>query len=91
LRYTDQGRALLRLVSATLAFLDQSVPMVGAVPGHCRRSLDLVVRACDGGWLDFAEQLEEAELPGDDGACASPSVQSNATWARWSRTIIAGS
>lgn len=71
LRYTDRGRALLRLVSATLAFLDQSGPVAGAVPGHCRRPLDAVVRACAAGWLDFAEQLEDAELPGDDAAPAA--------------------
>jgi len=71
LRYTDRGRALLRLVSATLAFLDHSGPMAETVPGYCRRPLDTVVRACAGGWLDFAEQLEDAELLGDDKAPAA--------------------
>ncbi|MER5703301.1 ParB/RepB/Spo0J family partition protein [Micromonospora sp. NPDC002296] len=64
LRYTDQGRALLRMLSATLAFLDRSGPTADALPDHCRRSLDAVARACAGGWLDFADQLgDEEALP----------------------------
>ncbi|MGW0432212.1 ParB/RepB/Spo0J family partition protein [Micromonospora sp. NPDC003197] len=63
LRYTDQGRALLRLVSTTLAFLDRSGPMTDAVPDHCQRSLHAVARACASGWLDFAEQLNDEQLP----------------------------
>lgn len=76
LRYTDRGRALLRLMSATLAFLDHSGPVTGAVPVHCRRSLDAVVRACAGGWLDFAEQLEDAEQKVD--LSTSPHGQTSA-------------
>ncbi|MCX4390199.1 ParB/RepB/Spo0J family partition protein [Micromonospora peucetia] len=63
LRYTDRGRALLRLVSATLAFLEQSGPMVDAAPEHCRRSLDAVARACAGGWLDLADQFGDDKAP----------------------------
>jgi hypothetical protein len=59
------------LVSATLAFLDQSAPVAGAVPRHCRHSLDTVMRACAGGWLDLAEQLEDAEVPADEAADAA--------------------
>ncbi|MEU6076715.1 ParB/RepB/Spo0J family partition protein [Micromonospora sp. NPDC047074] len=63
LRYTDRGRALLRLVSATLAFLEHSGPMADAAPDHCRRSLDAVARACAGGWLDFADQFGDENPP----------------------------
>ncbi|WP_433393189.1 ParB/RepB/Spo0J family partition protein [Micromonospora sp. KLBMP9576] len=63
LRYSDRGRALLRLLSATLAFLEQSGPMVDAAPGHCRRSLDEVARACAVGWLDLAEQFGDEKAP----------------------------
>jgi len=63
LRYTDQGRALLRLLSTTLTFLDSSGPMAKAVPNHCRRSLQAVARACARGWLDFAERLDDEHVP----------------------------
>jgi ParB-like chromosome segregation protein Spo0J len=61
LRYTDQGRALLRLVSMTTALLGQSSPVAKTVPGHCRRSLETVARSCARGWRDFAERLASAE------------------------------
>ncbi|GAB3136442.1 ParB N-terminal domain-containing protein [Micromonospora sonneratiae] len=61
LRYTDQGRALLRLVSATMAFLDRAGPVSEAVPDHCRRSLNAVARACAGSWLDLAEQFGDEQ------------------------------
>ncbi|GAB2922519.1 ParB N-terminal domain-containing protein [Micromonospora polyrhachis] len=63
LRYTDQGRALLRLVSTTLAFLDSPGPTAKAAPHHCRRSLQAVARACASGWLDFAERLDDEQVP----------------------------
>ncbi|MFV2116003.1 ParB N-terminal domain-containing protein [Micromonospora sp. LOL_025] len=63
LRYTDQGRALLRLVSATLAFLEQSGSMEGVAPVHCRHSLDAIARACASGWLDFADQFGDEKTP----------------------------
>jgi CheY-like chemotaxis protein len=61
LRYTDRGRALLRLVSATLAFLEQPGPWANAAPEHCRRSLDALARACAGGWLDLADQFGDEQ------------------------------
>ncbi|NUT05939.1 MAG: ParB N-terminal domain-containing protein [Hamadaea sp.] len=61
LRYSDRGRALLRLVSMTFTFLDNSGPVMSAVPDHCRPSLQTVARSCALSWLALAEQLEAAE------------------------------
>ncbi|MFV2115717.1 transcriptional regulator protein [Micromonospora sp. LOL_025] len=61
LRYTDQGRALLRLASATLAFAPRTELIAEAVPGHCRGSLHAVAVACAGSWRAFAEELADPE------------------------------
>jgi len=59
LRYTERGRALLRLASTTLAFITQSDGVAENVPGHCRDSLRAIAEACAGGWQEFGERLTE--------------------------------
>ncbi|HEX6686300.1 MAG TPA: ParB/RepB/Spo0J family partition protein [Candidatus Limnocylindrales bacterium] len=66
LRYTDRGRALLRLLSMTVAILDDSGPAVTAVPAHCHRSLAAVARSCADSWLSLVEQLVSA-IPAPSG------------------------
>lgn len=61
LRYTERGRALLRLVSTTLAFLTQSDAVAENVPGHCREALRAIAEVCAGGWQEFGERLAEKE------------------------------
>uniref|UniRef100_A0AAU3GVA5 ParB/RepB/Spo0J family partition protein n=1 Tax=Streptomyces sp. NBC_01401 TaxID=2903854 RepID=A0AAU3GVA5_9ACTN len=57
LKYSGQGRALLRLASATLAFTEQAETIAGATAGHSRQSLHLVARACAEGWARFGEYV----------------------------------
>ncbi|MET7366685.1 ParB N-terminal domain-containing protein [Streptomyces sp. NPDC005566] len=57
LKYSSQGRALLRLASATLAFTEQAETIAGSTAGHTRESLRLVARACAEGWARFGEYV----------------------------------
>ncbi|MFE2016887.1 ParB N-terminal domain-containing protein [Streptomyces sp. NPDC059499] len=57
LKYSSQGRALLRLASATLAFTEQAETIAGSTAGHSRESLRLVARACAEGWARFGEYV----------------------------------
>ncbi|MBM7437315.1 ParB/RepB/Spo0J family partition protein [Streptomyces sp. HB132] len=57
LRYSSQGRALLRLASATLAFTEQAEAIAGSTAGHSRESLHLIARACAEGWARFGEYV----------------------------------
>ncbi|WBB53247.1 ParB N-terminal domain-containing protein [Verrucosispora sp. WMMD573] len=59
LRYTDHGKALLRLLTATLTFIAQSADAAGTVPAHCHEPLRAVAQACAGGWHQFSEMLAE--------------------------------
>nr|BFE74529.1 hypothetical protein GCM10020092_078300 [Actinoplanes digitatis] len=59
LRYSERGRALLRLASTTLAFITQSDGVAENVPGHCRDSLRAIAETCAGGWREFGERLAE--------------------------------
>ncbi|WP_422770520.1 hypothetical protein ACN28C_28060 [Plantactinospora sp. WMMC1484] len=59
LRYTERGRALLRLASMTLAFVAQSGAVAENVPGHCRESLRAIAEAYADGWQKFGERLAE--------------------------------
>ncbi|MFY1593232.1 ParB/RepB/Spo0J family partition protein [Micromonospora sp. WMMD737] len=59
LRYTDHGKALLRLLTGTLAFISQSSNTAGNVPAHCHESLRVVAQACAGGWYQFSQMLPE--------------------------------
>lgn len=68
LRYTERGRALLRLASATLAFIGRSDAVAESIPGHCRESLRTVAQACASGWREFGDLLGERDLGGLLGA-----------------------
>ncbi|MEU1483173.1 ParB/RepB/Spo0J family partition protein [Streptomyces sp. NPDC005752] len=57
LRYSSQGRALLRLASATLAFTEQAETIAGATAGHSREPLHLVAQACAQGWARFGSYV----------------------------------
>lgn len=58
LQYTERGRALLQLVSATLGFLDQAGEVADTAPAHCREALRTVALACADGWRGLGEQLD---------------------------------
>lgn len=62
LRYNERGRALLRLVSATLAFVDQTATVADTVPNHCRESLRTLAELCATGWHDFGRRLADVGL-----------------------------
>lgn len=61
LRYTERGRALLRSLSMTLAFISQSEGMAAQVPGHCRELLRDVAEACARSWEDFSTRLIDTD------------------------------
>lgn len=54
LRYTQQGRALLRLMHETLAFTAQPDAAARSLPQHCRESISDVARACADRWRELA-------------------------------------
>ncbi|WP_432050425.1 ParB N-terminal domain-containing protein [Verrucosispora sp. NA02020] len=62
LRYTERGRTLLRLVSATLALAEQSDAVADATPGHCRDVLRDVGEACARAWHEFTDRLADTDL-----------------------------
>ncbi|MFE5208658.1 ParB N-terminal domain-containing protein [Streptomyces sp. NPDC056600] len=64
LKYTDNGRSLLRLAASTLTFVEQAQWAPGVTTGHSRESLRLVARACAEGWLRLGEHLADAERDG---------------------------
>ncbi|MFY1669573.1 ParB N-terminal domain-containing protein [Plantactinospora sp. WMMB334] len=68
LRYTERGRALLRLASMTLAFIARSDTVAENVPDHCRESLRAIADACADGWQEFGERLAETESVRSAGA-----------------------
>ncbi|MFI7078973.1 ParB N-terminal domain-containing protein [Micromonospora sp. NPDC049903] len=62
LRYTERGRALLGLVSATLVLVEQSDAVADATPGHCRDVLRNVGEACARAWHEFTDRLGDTDL-----------------------------
>lgn len=66
LRYNDQGRTLLRLVTSTLAFMERPDSAAQAAASHSREALQLVARACAEGWQRFGAQVADGE-PRQDG------------------------
>ncbi|MFD7767814.1 ParB N-terminal domain-containing protein [Streptomyces sp. NPDC059787] len=66
LRYNDQGRTLLRLVTSTLAFMEQPDSVAQAAASHSREALQLVALACAEGWQRFGAQVADGE-PRQDG------------------------
>ncbi|AZM58939.1 MULTISPECIES: ParB/RepB/Spo0J family partition protein [unclassified Streptomyces] len=66
LRYTDQGRTLLRLVTSTLAFMERPESVAQAAASHSREALQLVARACAEGWQRFGAQVADGDQRQDD-------------------------
>ena len=60
LRYNAQGRSLLRLMSATLAFTAQADAVADYLPGHRREAVRDVARACADGWQLIAETISDS-------------------------------
>jgi ParB-like chromosome segregation protein Spo0J len=62
LKYTENGRALLRLLQVHLR-TDREWRKIGReVPLHCRALIARLARAYERRWADFAEELETAAL-----------------------------
>jgi hypothetical protein len=59
LRYTDHGRALLRLMSATLSFIPLIEQTTGKVPDHCYPALSDAAQACAVGWQEVARLFQD--------------------------------
>ncbi|MEU9486325.1 hypothetical protein AB0D83_22105 [Streptomyces decoyicus] len=61
LRSTDAGRALLRLLIAQEAALDDIEQLANGVPAHCVPALSETASACMRLWAEFAESLARRE------------------------------
>lgn len=68
LRFTEQGRALLRWLTPRVSGPDGWSQFDGQVPPHSRYALADLARACAREWLEFAERLEAG--------AAAPAVRS---------------
>jgi hypothetical protein len=59
IRYTDQGRLLLRLLDAnTMLRPDQWAGLIDNVPPHCRRLVASAARECSEVWRQVAHQVQ---------------------------------
>jgi len=59
LRFTESGRALLRLILARAIRSDERLDIAGKVPPHCSYIVASVARACATEWLRLANELEQ--------------------------------
>jgi hypothetical protein len=58
LRFSETGRALLRLLDVRAVTAEKWAAIVNTVPAHCRDSVAAVALDCARTWQSFAEQLE---------------------------------
>lgn len=58
LRFSETGRALLRLLDSRAVTADKWAAIAGNVPPHCRDAVAQVALECAQSWRMFAEQLE---------------------------------
>ncbi|QWF82032.1 ParB/RepB/Spo0J family partition protein [Amycolatopsis sp. CA-230715] len=65
LRYSDQGRALLRRLEAQAMGPEQWNELAASVPQHCRDAVVDLAHACAAVWGEFAERLT-ADRPRPD-------------------------
>ncbi|MFJ6786929.1 hypothetical protein [Streptomyces angustmyceticus] len=63
LRSTDAGRALLRLLIAQEAVLENAEQLAYGVPAHCVPALAEAAGACTQLWAEFAESLSRRARP----------------------------
>ncbi len=66
LKYTENGRLLLRLLSSSLIPAQRWDALYDAVPGHRIALTAEAARACADAWRQFAERLESAGCATDD-------------------------
>ena len=59
LRFTDSGRALLRMLFARAGGPDGWREQVPIIPPHCAYTVAEVARRCAAEWQEFANQLEK--------------------------------
>jgi ParB-like chromosome segregation protein Spo0J len=57
LRFTDTGRALLRLLDSHLIDAEQWARFTANIPAHCTRTIAELARLAGNSWHKFAEQL----------------------------------
>lgn len=57
LRFTETGRALLRLLDIHAQAMEQRERLVSGVPAHCTEQIVVLADECARAWTDFAEQL----------------------------------
>jgi ParB-like chromosome segregation protein Spo0J len=58
LRFTEAGRAVLRMLEVSSLRTGQWEQIVDAVPSHCAEAVARVSRECAEAWTTFAQQLE---------------------------------
>jgi ParB-like chromosome segregation protein Spo0J len=59
LRYTENGRSLLRMLSAHKAIRQHKDRLIASIPGHCMRRTADAARACAAQWQELADSIEE--------------------------------
>lgn len=58
LRYTEQGRSLLRWIERRMLVTAQWLTVPALVPPHCAGTVADIARACAASWSDLADQLD---------------------------------
>lgn len=58
LRYSNQGRLVLRWLGSQALAPRQMPPVLASLPGHCRLSVSRIAWACAAGWINVARELE---------------------------------
>lgn len=58
LRFTDAGRALLRLMDSQLIGTEQWARLTANIPAHCTRTIAELAWLTGNAWHEFAEQLD---------------------------------
>ncbi|MFK0288024.1 hypothetical protein ACIQVL_47220 [Streptomyces sp. NPDC090499] len=58
IRFTDQGRLLLRLLGAATLGPDEWEQLIEGVPAHCVGMVASVARACGEAWLSVAQRMD---------------------------------
>jgi len=62
LRFSEVGRALLRLLEAHTIPTEAWTKLVDGVPAHCAQAVADVARGCANSWSQFARQVEKREV-----------------------------
>lgn len=67
LRFSESGRALLRLLNMHTMSDDAWDNIIQNVPPHCQGAIVNVARGCAQLWMDFADKVERSSVPAPPG------------------------